>query len=357
MYRFAAASAALLASTALAQAGGVERNAFTTAILFEQGTYVELGYSMLDPSVSGTVGGGAVGSGDMASSYGFATFSYRQDLTDRLSFAFVIDEPVGANVSYPVGTGYPFAGSTAELRSTQLTAALRYDVTDRVSVYGGLRALRVEGEASIPAIGGYTLTNTASDYELGYMIGAAYQIPDIALRVALTYFSEVELNFTGTEFGALPSAFNTTIPQSVLLEAQSGVAEGTLVFGSVRWVDWTEFNIDPTNYPPPTPLVSYNHDTWTYTVGAARVLNDNWAVSGSITHEPSTGGLVGNLGPTDGRTSIGLGVRYTEGPLVLSAGLQYIWIGDANTNTGPGGISSFTDNTAVGAGIRIGYRF
>ena len=38
MNRIAAASAALLASTALAQAGGLDRNQLGTGVLFEEGT-------------------------------------------------------------------------------------------------------------------------------------------------------------------------------------------------------------------------------------------------------------------------------------------------------------------------------
>ena len=34
-------------------------------------------------------------------------------------------------------------------------------------------------------------------------------------------------------------------PQSVQLDFQTGVAPKTLVFGYVRWVDWTEFNVTP----------------------------------------------------------------------------------------------------------------
>lgn len=102
MYRFAAASTALMASTALAQAGGIERNAFTTGILFETGNYVELGYSFVSPDVRGqevaAVGGDA--SGDVAPSYGFATLSYATAINDRLTAALVYDAPIGADVAY-----------------------------------------------------------------------------------------------------------------------------------------------------------------------------------------------------------------------------------------------------------------
>ncbi|PWK62622.1 OmpP1/FadL family transporter [Roseicyclus mahoneyensis] len=384
MNRFTAASAALLASTALAQAGGIERNAFTTAILFEQGTYVELGYSFVSPDVSGVQQATASAtslagtpSGGVAPSYGFATLSFATAINDRLTAALVYDAPVGADVAYAPGP-YVFAGSEAELRSQQVTAALRYELTDNISVFGGLRAARVSGDAYVTTTSfSYLLDDAQSDTGFGYMLGAAYEIPDIALRVALTYFSEIDLDLTSREAlvgaagipasalaaGAVPSSFGITLPDSVLLEAQTGVAEGTLVFGSVRWVDWSEFTITPNFYPAAGggvggDLAFYRGDSITYTLGGARVLNDNWTVLGSLLYEEGNGGFVGNLGPTDGRTALSLGARYTNGPIVISGGLQYSWIGDAQTAFGPlQPVASFTDNTALSASIRFGYRF
>mgnify|MGYP000276350891 CR=1 FL=1 len=384
MNRIAAASAALFATTAIAQAGGIERNGQSPAMLFEEGTYVELSYSWADPSVSGTqliplpatvsppFPGAPTGSssGDIAPSYSFAGLSFRTDITEDLSFALMFDEPIGANVNY-VGigptAGYAYTvgtGSQAEITSRQITAALRYEFGDGMSVYGGLRGVTADGTVSL--FNGYTMDASGSN-ELGYMLGAAYEIPDIALRVALTYYSETTHTFNAVEGGSSNTTFETTIPQQVLLEAQSGVAPGTLVFGSVRWTDWSEFEIAPPGYlAAPTnvrkdPLVSYDNDTWTWTLGGARVLNDNWTLLGSVTYEAEQDGFSGNLGPTDGRTSVGLAARYTQGPMRVTAGVSYSWIGDAQTEA-PGAtpdipFGNFTNNTALGFGLRVGYSF
>ncbi|NKX46253.1 outer membrane protein transport protein [Roseicyclus persicicus] len=381
MNRIAAATAALLTTTALAHAGGVERAGQSPAILFEEGTYVELSYTWADPEVSGVQvvpasPASPVGSlsGDIAPAYSYAGLSFRTDITERLSFALIYDEPIGADVNYAAGLppNYLYrlnTGSQATIESQQVTAALRYEFANGFSVYGGLRNVTANGEVSL--FNGYTMQASGSD-EWGYMVGAAYEIPDIALRVALTYYSATTHNFSATEFGAFSTTFDTTIPQQVLLEAQSGVAEGTLVFGSVRWTDWSEFDITPDVFSDgaadgaygPNSLVSYDNDTWTWTVGGARRLSDTWAVLGSLTYEAQQDGFSGNLGPTDGRTSIGLAARYTQGPLRVTAGVSYSWIGEAETETPsalpypPGTqFSSFTDNHAIGFGLRIGYTF
>jgi long-subunit fatty acid transport protein len=363
MIRIAAASAALMASTAWAQAGGVERSGQSMGILFEAGNYVELSYSFVDPSVSGTAGGGALSSGDMAASYTQIELRYHQKMSDSLSFALIVDQPIGANVAYPTGTGYPFAGANGTIDSQAFSALIRHELANGLSIYGGLRAVSANGNVSLPT---YRLSADGST-ELGYTVGAAYEIPEIAMRVSLTYQSATKHDFTGTEtyltpaLGTLPTAFKVTIPKSLTLEAQTGVAEGTLVFGSARWVDWTEFRIQGSNATAPSPiLVDYDHDTITYTLGGARRLNDQLALLGSVSYEAQAGSFTGNLGPTDGRTSFSLAARHDNGPWRILAGVNYSIIGDARTETTANSntlLGTFTNNTALGFGLRVGYSF
>ena len=357
------ATAALLASTALTQAGGIERSTQSVGILFEEGTYAELGFAWSDPDVSGSWSLAPVSSGDMAPSYLVPSLSYRMDLTDRLSFAFIMGDHVGADASYPAGTGYPVGGSVAELSGMAYTALLRYEFPSMFSIYGGLRISQLEGQVSLPWIppSGYTVAGDAGT-ELGYVVGAAYERPDIALRVSLTYNSAIDHTWRATEtFNAVTTAttFGTTIPQSLNLEFQSGVAEDTLVFGSIRWVDWSEFDITPPVYTAITAggsLVNYSDDRITYTLGVGRRFNENWAGAISVVHEPSVGGQSGNLGPTDGRNAVGVGLTWENQQFEISGGVQYSWLGDTFT-VPAAGIGTFSGNTAISAGLRIGIRF
>lgn len=373
MKNYAAATAAVFATSVAAQAGGLDRDPLTTSMLFEEGTYVELSYSNVDPDVSGA-GANApllgVASGDMAAGYSAMRLSFRQDITENLSFALISSEPYGADVAYPAMAGYPFANSTAELDTNMLTAALRYEFDNGFSAYAGVNALKADAEVYVSAGTTFAYRLTAdSDYEWGYMAGVAYERPDIALRVALTYFSEIDLGMSGAENPAAagtaasavvttPTAFNVTMPESLLLEMQSGVAENTLVFGSVRWTGWDGFQIRPNRYPAGS-LVNYTDDVYTYTLGVGHRLNENWSVSASASYEASQGGFAGNLGPTDGRRSFGIGAEYSRANYSIAAGVQRIEIGDAQTILATAGplTSSFTDNSATAFGIRFGYQF
>jgi long-subunit fatty acid transport protein len=354
MKRYVLATAAMVAATTGAQAGGVERSTQSVAILFEQGRYAELSFGRFAPDVSGTVGGGAVSSGDMAGNYNSYSLGYKMDIGDRMAFAMILDQPIGADVNYPTGTGYPLAGSTAKLSSSALTALLRYKLENNVSVYGGLRYETVHGEVSLPFLS-YTL-NTNHDSELGYVVGIAWEKPEIAARVALTYNSAIKHSLDSVERGVTTAGFDTEVPQSVNLEFQTGIAKDTLLFGSIRWVDWTAFIIDPPGYTPPTtPLVDYASDRVTYNLGIGRRFNENWAGAITIGYEKSDGERTGNLGPTDGMKSIGLAATYTMDNMKITGGVRYVDLGDATTAVPISGV--FTGNSGIGVGIKIGYTF
>lgn len=361
MKRILTTATALVAVATTVQAGGVERSVQSVAILFEQGRYAELSYGHFSPDVSGTVGGGAISSGDMSPSYSNLSLGYKMDIGERMSFALIIDEPIGADIAYPgtLGLGtYPLAGTTAELTSSAITGLLRYKFENNFSVHGGLRYQTVQGDVSIPLVGGYKMS-TQTDGQLGYVVGVAWEKPEIAARVALTYNSAITHNLASVETGLVPATagFETEVPQSVNLEFQTGVAEDTLLFGSIRWVDWSEFTIAPPAYAQVTggrPLVAYPKDRVTYNLGIGRRFSENWSGAATIGYEPSDGEVTGNLGPTDGMSSFGLAATYTMENVKITAGVRYVDIGDAVTEVVNG---NFQNNDGIGAGIRIGYTF
>lgn len=351
---------ALGAGSALA--GGLDRTGQSIAAIFEDGTYAEFSLGTVSPSVSGTAvaGLGGFASGDMASSYWQFGFAYKRKLSDTLDAAVIYDQPFGANVEYPTGTGYYAQGATATLRTNAVTGVLQYTMPSNVSVYGGLRYQTLSAKAAIPFVGGYTGVGDR-DGSFGYLLGVAYEKPEIALRVALTYNSKIKHKIDTTEFGAATSVTPVDTPQSVNLEFQSGVAKDTLVFGSIRWVEWSAFDITPIQYFGATgggSLVSYANDTISYSLGVGRRFNDHWSGAITLGYEKSNGGFASNLGPTDGYKSIGLGVTYTQDNMKITGGLRYVDIGDAQTQLGATAPSAnFKGNDALGVGIRVGFTF
>lgn len=359
-----AVSAVALSATA-ASAGGLERTTQSIGIIFEGGNYAELSFGTVNPKVSGvgagTVANGAqptpgVLSGDMAGNYSQVALGFKMAVNSSLDLGLILDSPFGADVNYPL-TGYFAQGSTAKVDSTAVTAVARYKLPSNVSLIGGLRYQTLSASASIPFISSYTIA-AKQDSGLGYLVGIAYEKPEIALRVALTYNSKIKHELATLENGVTPSTTVVETPQSVNLEAQTGIAKDTLLFGSVRWVNWSSFSVDPASYPPPTPLISYVNDTTSYTLGVGRRFNENWSAAISVGYEAASGGFASNLGPTDGRRSVTLGATYTQDKMKISAGVSYVDIGDAQTTLAanlPAG--TFAKNHAIGMGMKVGFSF
>ena len=352
------AGAALMVGTA-AFAGGLDRSGQSIGALFEDGNIVELSYGSVMPSVNGTLMG-VLDSGNVGSDYSQTGLSLKMDVNAKISFALIIDQPFGAAVDYTdADVGYPIRGSTADFRSTGLTIAGRYKFNDNFSVHAGLRQIGIDADVAIVTPGGAYVASYDNDTATGYLIGAAYERPDIALRVALTYRTATDFSHA-TQLQVAPGVFapvaNTeyTLPQSVNLDFQTGVAANTLVFGSIRWADWTETEINSFAYPG-NPLVGYDNDTISYSIGVGRKFSDQFSGAISIGYEAATGDLADNLAPTDGSTSVQVGGTYkiTEA-LELTGGVRYIMLGDATTE---GFGAEFADNTAIAYGVSVGYRF
>lgn len=375
----------ILAITAGASlAGGIDRSNQGIGILFETGRLVELSLGQVSPSVSGTdrplgpfPGGNS--SGNVADDFGQVGLSFKADLNEKLSYAIIFDQPFGADVNY--GLSSPNLGGTrAYTKTGALTGILRYKFTQNFSVYGGVRGQRAFGDIALQGLAyrnpaaptpgsgfdGYSIY-LDDDVSYGYLVGVAYERPEIALRVALTYNSDITHEFDVTEafaFGALTlpvRQIDVKTPQSVNLDFQTGIAKDTLVFGNVRWVDWEQFRINTPALDAATGgegLIAIENTT-TYTIGVGRRFNDTWSGSLSFTYEDDVDPLISPLGPTDGRFGVTLAAVYTKGNIRVTSGVNYTWLGDAIAETGTpdAARADFEDNDSYGFGVRVAYRF
>lgn len=367
MIRVSLAAAALALSAHGVTAGGIDRSGQPIGIIFETGNYVEFSFRSANPEVSGV--GAPTGptpgatTGDATPSYGLFSSGLKFAINDQVDAALIFDQPFGADLAYPPSF-YFASGATANLRSNAMTGIVRYKFADKFSVYAGLRQQTMKANVGVPYVAGYT-ANGSNDTQLGYLIGAAYERPDIALRVALTYYSSVDhrlSTFETSGFAPLGVTSTTKIetPQAINLDFQTGIAPKTLLFGGVRWVEWSKFAIAPSHFAAITggaPLVSFSDDRLTYSLGIGRQLSDNWSVAASVTHEPQVGGFASNLSPTDGYSSVGVGAIYRQDNMKLQAGVSHTWIGDATTALFGAPAGNFADNTALGFGLKVGFNF
>lgn len=171
-------------------------------------------------------------------------------------------------------------------------------------------------------------TDLTGGYQTGYRIGAAYEMPEIALRAQVLYRSEVEhddvkgtanvrvldtayvsvggervsiplpqvalLGIAGAGQAATAAVNATTYsstlnsvtsPQYLDIKLQTGIAEGTLLLGSFRWTDWSTNDAVVNNLIGRTGNTSsyqpyFWRDGYTASIGVGRAFNEQ--VSGAI---------------------------------------------------------------------------
>ncbi len=379
MNKFFTAGACLLMTTSMAGAVGLDRSNQNIGVIFEDtgatGSYVELSYGFVMPDVDGTdeAAFGSQDSGNVANDYSQFGLGFKHQYTDQFSAALIFDQPYGADTEYPVGGSVALGGTSATLDANTVSAIGRYEMGNGFSVHGGLRVQTLSADIALggaaygappPAgLNGYTVS-LDDDTAAGYLVGAAYERPDIALRVALTYFSEIDHTFD-TQENIVPGATtqtDVTTPQAVNLDFQTGVAAGTLVFGNIRWVDYDEVIVSPAGFAVATggdSLTAIDSD-YSYNIGVGRQITDNFAASLALGYEASGDDLVSPLAPTNGNYSVSLGGAYTlDNGIELSGGIRYVKLGDAQPETGTPDTAraSFEDNNAVAIGLKVAYAF
>ncbi|OUY10708.1 transporter [Acinetobacter indicus] len=422
-------------------AAALDRSGQSIAAFLQPGNYFEAGISVLDPDVSGQEAGSSTTNrqiGDMAGDYYFPSAALKFQLTENFSFGLLYDQPFGADAEYsgnnifvaaptdrvlstlPITTtaiGGATTGSTSvEVDTQNISMILGFQPTENFNFYGGGVYQTIKGNVKLrgsaySVFNGYD-ANIKEDSAVGWLAGAAFQIPEIALKASVTYRSEIDHEFVANENlslatplanaapmlgGIVPPALlpaisqaiggfaaansadgktKITTPQSVNLDFQTGIMANTVAFANLRWVNWKDFSITPykfgkaaeavgplVNRPNGFSLVEYEDDQISATVGVGRKLSEQWAGNVSVGWDSGAGNPVSTLGPTEGYWNVGLGVQYSPAPnYFIAGGVKYFMLGDAKAQTGAQAGSSdyvaeFEDNDAWGYGLKIGYRF
>lgn len=398
-----------------ANAGGLDRSGQSVMSLFSEDNIATITTGVITPSITGSDDQG--NRYDVGSTYTQFGMSYTREISDKFAFAFIYDQPFGAKISYENNpTLSTLGGTTADLSSGAVSLLGKYRFNDRISTFGGMRLQRIDadvalngtayanaisiaavanaagvdknilgaalqdnpqaivalgGSDAVSALGTSVATQVATfqgnagynfsmenDYALGYTVGAAYEIPDIAFRLAATYHSEIDHSADVIEsvFGSdFAGAVDYVTPQSINIDFQTGIASDTLLTASYRWTDFSAVDLTPAALG--NDLVDLD-DSHRYTIGLGRRFSENFAGSVKLIYErKKNSATVTPLGPTDGQLGISLAGEYTYDDVTLSGGLNYTMVGDANAGVADQSKARFTSNSVFGAGLRIAYNF
>ena len=280
---------------------------------------------------------------------------------------------------------HPNEGTNVSVDSKNFTGLLgvKFGEKNNWQVYGGPVLQKLEGEVHLRG----TAYNSTQGYDgifaqsngYGWMAGLAYSKPEIALKAALTYRSDIDHDTVAYEY--MPATgesgsydMTITTPKSVNVDFQTGLNPTTLLTAKLRWVPWSDFSIKPPLYNATTKkavgadfkplypnglnLIDYSDDGWAAEVGLGKKLNNQWAVSGSVGWDSGAGGPITTLGPVEGHWNVGLGAKYNVTPEVaVSAGVKYLMFGDAKSKIPNGDlVGDFQNNDAWIYGLRLTYQ-
>jgi long-chain fatty acid transport protein len=326
-----------------AVAGGLERAGHNVDLLFDTSAFVgETAYSFVMPQreLDDVVDINPL-NGNLNNRPNQGIADTENYVVPRIGFKARLGEPVDCMVDYsqPWGShthpGLNWAGANSNIETKiesdgfGATCSYKADVgRGQARLIGGVFYHEIGGfkdrlVAELPPILPFSgVGHLALDGDgVGWRIGAAYEIPEIAFRASLVYNSEIELDrITGvldlTQVPRIPTipALNNpllgrvtpvfgsaALPQSVELKAQSGVAPGWLVFGALKWVDWSVLQSLPfcpigTEAVPcvaggPTQATSLEllyQDGWTVTAGVGHAFSSAWSGALSLTWDRGT---------------------------------------------------------------------
>ncbi|WP_454745659.1 OmpP1/FadL family transporter [Ciceribacter selenitireducens] len=391
MYLKKTAILCLLGVSALAtsaHAGGFSRGEADTDILYEDGTVAGRGgwiYVMPDRSFA-TINGASSSDDAHSLDYSIPSFAGKFRVSDNFSCAVTYTQPFGADTEY--GDDAQAADRAADIANGGLTALLggnavlssQFD-TDEL---GGTCAVNFNaGRGQVYVLGGlftqsfdYTESkdfgtlNLKDDSAIGYRFGAAYEIKEYALRAELMYRSQVDHEASGLftlESAGLAAALGLpvgtqlsstgtgSLPQSVELNLQSGIAPGWLAFGSVKWTDWSVLQtLDYTITGLGDQQKNFFwRDGWTISGGVGHQFTETVSGALSLTWDRGVGTGADIFSDT---WTVGTGVQIKHGPGVLRVGAAASYLTEGSQSTADGADFDATADGDWAYAISANYR-
>lgn len=362
-----------------ATAGGWEASTLDTSFMYQQGNYAEVGTASVTYDVKATTQGNSAKT-KMAKNQTRTAFAFKTDvagitlgLASYMSGAIQLsggDAAKAGCVPDPtsLAIGLCSVVPSADVTVNSLALLAKYKLNDEFSLLAGANQYSIASGANVTALTGYYEVSGDATVPT---FGAAYEVSDIALRVELLSQSKTKVsNFKAqSKGGAVTTLTDVTgetmsIPQSVKLNFQSGIAANTLLFGSIHQASWKSAQIEIPQIGAGTlgggvdGISSDFANRTTYSIGIGRKFTEQ--ISGLISYATEAGGGKTTADPftlRNGYQSISLGARYNTGNMTISGGYNYTMPGDVDLAHASGLTASYKNNTVSAVGLKVGFSF
>ena len=347
-------------------AAGLERVNIDPSFMYEPGTYAEFSYGSVNPSVpTGAIAvAGGISLDNVAGSFTVSNFAVKTAIGDKIDIGLW-------NTSNGNGVSIDWApiGVKAELTMPTVAAMVRYRLTDTVSLIGGLKRVSIDNGASLTLpltdAGITSATHTLSSTSATTSVyGLVTEMPELAMRMEVLMEGaaalEVDTSYSQTVGGVTTNYTGTakaSIGDATTFNFQSGIAPGTLIFGSLRMSNWKDDQVRiPLSGTTNRATITTFEDGQSYTIGIGRKFSDTLSGSLSLYFDPADDcSSVSALDPVCENRSINLGAKYSLSErATLSLGSTWTQYGDATVGAPA---TSTTSSLKTSYGFKVGYKF
>jgi long-subunit fatty acid transport protein len=344
-------------------AGGADVTLMPTEMMFEKGGYAEMSVAKVSPNVTGKTMAPTV---SMYSEYTATTVGIKTDMNEKISLGFANYLSAAIQVDYRQ-TGSPVKAAFVDLNIKSNVLLAKYQINDNLSALAAVKhSITSNATANVLTNpNGNLIIPSANDTSFAALV--AYEKPEIALRISALYQSETKfkLPMTSSTYPGGVADGKAGLPSSITLRFQSGIAPDTLLFGSIHRGNWAksqiEFETDASLAAGKNTLAARSSFTTTsaYNLGIGRKLSDTYAISASYGWEKGAGyDGTSLLSTTDGKKTLSLGGKYTNGAMTFSVGYSRIKFGDYRYEVDTYANNAvFSDNKANAIGVKIGISF
>ena len=236
-----------LFATAYTHAAAMDQSGQSILAFLEDKNYFEANIAAVSPDISGKIrdrtdlvdaNSRDLNTGDMANSFQYYNAALKLQIAPKMSFGLIYDQPFGASVQYPLRSNNTFSdneytqtGTSVDVDTQNISMLFGFQPDPHINLYGGGVYQTVKGSVSLRGnsmsiFNGYD-AHFKEDSAVGWLAGAAFQIPEIAFKAAVTYRSEIKhkIDTQETIFGESliltpPADTKITTPQSVNLDFQ-----------------------------------------------------------------------------------------------------------------------------------------
>ena len=349
-----------------ASAAALESSNQSIQAFFEKGNYAEVALLHVDTNISGQVqhqqniaelGVQDFSTGNLVNHQQFIQAALKLQPHPQISVALLFDQPYFVDVDYhysPILSGEPLPIENADIKfdSRNITALIGYQPTQHWNLFTGLSYQSFSGDLKIGTQVDYTFfdyhAHFPKNHAWGWLAGVSYQIPEYAFNTAITYRAKIKHRTNASEsFWGFPleiapqQATEIQTPESVNLDFHTGLPAQNFLYGSLRWVNWQDFKIQPTQFAAILQseglgnqfnLIDYQKNQWSTRLGVAHQWSSKWITAVEGLWDSGAGNPASGLNPVDGYVGVGTGAVYHFNPKTfMIAGLHYLYFTKPNT--------------------------